>query len=485
MLCLALVACAPRASLQVYVTPTIPSSIVEEPIAEERVTGNVQAASALRLASIQSAEVIQHPTVTWRGPVVGPGYVPPPTATPIPTQPPATVDGQPTATQSATAGEPTATTDGTALFPDVLPNLDRERMGIQFDLNLTQEEFEDVKRSLADLNLRWIKVQLSWKDMQPNRAGEVGDFFNRTRLYLQDLHLAQYKILLSVVKAPNWARSNPNQDGPPDDPQAYANFLTQIMTEFAGNFDAIEVWNEPNLAREWQGTLPFNGAGYMQLFDPAYAAIRAVSPTIPIISAGLAPTSDSEGSIDDRAYMRQMYAAGLGNYRDIIIGIHPYGWANTPEATCCGTAGWDDDPHFFFADNIRDYRQIMVDNGHSDLQMWVTEFGWASWDGFPGQPRADSQWMLRTNKWNQGNYTIRAFEIGQQTPYIGMMFLWNLNFAMIDGLIANADERIAYSLVVPGVGGVIDTTSTDRTERPLYWMLFDAVRPDVNLDKYD
>ncbi|MEP7291810.1 MAG: hypothetical protein ABI835_08495 [Chloroflexota bacterium] len=492
LICLTLVACAPHASNEVLVKPTL--SGAQQIDSSDGVSAppvlaptEVSAPSDLRLASIQSGELVQqHPTVTWMGPVIGPGYVLPSTATLMPTTPAPTVEGQPSPTPPPTVeGQPTATTDGTNLFPEEMPTLNPEQMGIQFDLNLSQEEYDDVTRSLADLGVRWVKVQMSWKDMQPNSAGEVGDFFNRTRLYLQDLHLRQFKILVSVAKAPNWARSNPDQDGPPDDPQAYANFLTQMLTEFAGTIDAVEVWNEPNLAREWIGTLPFNGSGYMQLFNPAYSAIRAVSPSIPIISAGLAPTGDSAGSVDDRSYLRQMYAAGLGNYRDIAVGIHPYSWANPPEATCCGTAGWDDDPHFFFADNIRDYRQIMVDSGHADLQMWATEFGWASWEGYPGQPKPDSQWMLRTSKWDQANFGIRAFQFGQQNSYMGPMFLWNLNFAMVAGLIGNADERIAYSIEVPGSAGVIDPSSPNRTERPLYWMIHDAVRPDVELDQYD
>jgi hypothetical protein len=175
----------------------------------------------------------------------------------------------------------------------------------------------------------------------------------------------------------------------------------------------------------------------------------------------------------------------LGNYQDIAIGIHPYGWANTPDATCCGTEGWDDDPHFFFADTVRDYRQMMEANGQSALQLWVTEFGWATWEGFPGQPPVGSEWMLNNTKWDQANYTIRAFQIGQETPYFGPMFLWNLNFATLDGLIENNDERIAYSIVLPGENGMIDNNSSSRTERPLYWMIYDAVRPDVQLDRYD
>ncbi len=478
LVCALLAACAPQAApIAVYITPTAQPSQVSE-------TEAISAASSsgFTLTSIQVQTTAEpHPTVTWVGPVIGPGYVLPPSSTPLPTTPPPTQEGQPSAVP-----QESVTPEGTLPYQYPLPDLDPSKMGIQFDINQTQDEWNDTTRRLSgDLTLKWVKVQLLWKDMQPNAPDEIGDFFNRTKLYLQDLHLRQFKILVSIDQAPQWARSTQNQDGPPDDPQKLADFITLLLNQLGSDVDAIEIWNEPNLSREWTGTLPFTGAGYMQLFKPAYDAIRAVSPSLQIVTAGLAPTGDSAGSVDDRTFLQQMYNAGLGSYKDIAIGIHPYSWANSPDATCCGTAGWDDDPHFFFHDTLQDYRNIMVNNGDSDLQLWATEFGWATWDGFPGQPKPDSAWMLRNSKWDQANYAIRAFQIGQQTPYMGPMFLWNMNFALVSGLIANSDERIAYSIVVPGSNGQIDPNSKNTTERPLYWMIYDAVRPDVNLPKYD
>ncbi len=474
-------ACAPQTPIAVYVTPTLPPTqgvSTPEVTPELSTETSVTSRTGFTLTSMQSERPSQDvPTVTWKGPVVGPGYQLPPTSTPRPTTPPPTVEGQ-----------PTPTPEGTPLFPDVLPNLDPSLIGIQIDSNLEQKDWDEaMRRSGSDqLNVGWIKLQIPWKDLQPNGPNEVNAYFERVQLYLEDADRRGFKILLSVVKSPAWARPSTNdQDGPPDDPQTYANFLTLLLSKVGDVVDAVEVWNEPNLIREWTGTLPFTGAGYMQLFDAAYQAIRAYSPTITIVTAGLAPTGSNPGTVDDRTFLQQMYNAGLGNYHDIAIGVHPYSWVNSPDATCCGTAGWDDDPHFFFADTLNEYRQMMVNNGQSDLQLWVTEFGWATWEGFPGQPPAGSEWMLRNTKWDQANYTIRAFQIGQQTPYIGPMILWNLNFATLAGLIENNDERIAYSIVLPGKDGMIDNHSTDTTERPLYWMIYDAVRPDVNLDKYD
>lgn len=464
-MCLLIAACGSQSSLVVYITPTHAPQPQTDTFAAAFVPPTPRQIS---LAPTAQPNRQVRPTVTWMGPVIGADYVPPPTFTPVP----------PTADPNATPTTPPE-------FPDVLPNLNRDQMGIQFDVNLEQEEWDEVMRRLGDnLTVKWIKVQIPWRDMQPNSAGEVSPFWQRTRLYLEDAERRGFNILLSIAKAPAWARSTLEQDGPPADPQAFADFLTQLLGEYGGFVDAIEVWNEPNLLREWQGTLPFNGAGYMQLFRPAYQAIRAYSPTMTIVTAGLAPTGDSAGSRDDRAYLREMYANGLASFSDVVVGVHPYSWANPPEATCCGTAGFDDDPHFFFSDNLRDYRQIMSENGHN-VPIWITEFGWATWDGYPGNPPAGSEWMLANTRWEQANYTIRAFEIVQRDPNIDVAILWNLNFATIPSLIDNRDERIAYSLVVPGSAGEMDLESENRTERPLYWMVYDAIRPDVDLNQYD
>jgi hypothetical protein len=164
-----------------------------------------------------------------------------------------------------------------------------------------------------------------------------------------------------------------------------------------------------------------------------------------------------------------MYNAGLAAYTDVAVGFHPYSWGNSPDAHCCNAVdgqNWDDDPHFFFADTLEDYREIMVNNNDADADLWATEFGWATWEGFPGD--APEVWMTYNSPLEQANYTLRAFEIGQQLDYMGPMFLWNLNFADANPqLIEERDERIAYSLVLP---------EGNPQERPLYWMLYDTPR---------
>lgn len=349
--------------------------------------------------------------------------------------------------------------------PTPVPKLDASMIGVQAYNNMGYDQWMQVIGATETLGVGWIKVQVNWAFLQPEGPQQFGQRFEIFERQMEAVKRHGFNTLLSVVKAPDWARSTLEESGPPDDPQAYADFLTFMLqeTKVGGVTDAIEVWNEPNLIREWRGNLPFNGSGYMQIFRPAYDAIRAYSPDITIVSAGLAPTSNlGDSAIDDRVYLQQMYDAGLAQYNDIVIGAHPYGWGNPPDTRCCNViAGrsWDDNPHFFFLENLEATHQIMQNNGHGDRQIWVTEFGWPTWEGLPSEP--PEEWVTYNSADDQANYTIRAFEIGQQLNYVGPMFLWNLNFANAF-LVEQSAEVAGYSLINPVIS---------PSERPLYWAL--------------
>ncbi|MFN8380219.1 MAG: cellulase family glycosylhydrolase [Anaerolineae bacterium] len=510
LLALVLAACdQPVAIVVITATPGGPAEATAEvtaettavPTLEPTLTPTVEPTIEMIQVTLPSSIQITplEPTATWMGPVVGEGYRPPATETPVAPTPAAEVTNGPIGIGTPTTPAPTQT-PGPSPTPGqvpVMPNIDPNKVGVQLDINLSQDDWAEAMRMMEQLGVKWLKVQLPWEDMQPNGPDTRNDeFFARVEQYLEDASKRGFNVMVSIVKAPAWARSTQAEDGPPNNPQDLANFVTLVLNEInAGDarpmlgdyIDAVEVWNEPNLLREWQGSLPFNGAGYMQLFGPAYQAVRAYSPTIAVITGGLAPTSNSGNSVDDRDFLRQMFAAGLGNYGDVSIGVHPYSWGNPPDATCCNAVdgqGWDDDPHFFFADTMSEYRGIAANYGRSGMPMWVTELGWASWDGFPGSFPDGSDWMLYNDRWDQGFNTIRALEINQVSPDVVGTILWNLNFGVLAGMIENRDERAAYSMLVKGTACVVDPQDTNRTERPVYWMLHDALHPDITLQDW-
>lgn len=488
---LVLAACAQPTPIPVLVTPTHDSTTeTQVPVVAPPVSAT-PAPTDLPVTTPSLAPA--GPTVTFMGPLIGGEYVLPATSTPRPSLTPLPSSTQPPETTAVPLP-----TDAAPVAPTVtLPDLDSNRIGIQLDPTLDQADWNAAIESIQRLGVKWLKVQVSWKMLQPNNSAEISEDFRRLEIYLESAYNSGLSILVSVAKAPPWARTNQAEDGPPDNPQALVDFLNLLMGEIGPSITAIEVWNEPNLLREWQGQ-PFNGRRYMDYFAPAYQAVTVFSQVmiadpknnrttpIQVLTAGLAPTGDTAGSRDDRTFLQEMYSAGLANYSDIGVGFHPYSWGNAPDDTCCHMGeppGWDDNPHFFFMNTLEDYHQIMVNNGHAAAHLWATEFGWATWDGFPGT--APEEWMTYNDRWQQAEYTIRAFQIGQERDYMGPMFLWNLNFALLAGLVENRDERTAYSIIVPGSACVVDVNSPNRTERPLYWMLYDAVRPDTQLDKYD
>jgi polysaccharide biosynthesis protein PslG len=463
ILLLFVVACTPQAPIPVFITPT-PMSATQIPTLMPTVVTVEPIPTTMPSNTPQSTVEAGEPTRTplQIGAVVGPNYTLQPSNTPRPTRTTAvTVPPRPSATAQPAA------TDGPP--PTPLPGLDPQQVGMQLYTNLGKDEWEFYLQRTREVGVGWIKVQANWAFLQPNTADANAEILRLFELNLQTADQYGYKILLSVAKAPPYLRSVQGDDAPPDNPQELANFLNLLFTQtkIGEVVDAIEIWNEPNLRREWNtNALPFSGAGYMQLFAPAYQAIKAYRSDIVVVTAGLAPTSTGATSVDDRDYLRQMYAAGLGQYTDVVIGAHPYAWGNPPDVRCCNQIpdrGWDEDPHFFFLDTLDATREIMNANGDENTPIWVTEFGYATWRdlsvGLP-DPADNNLWMNYNTPEDQANYTLRAIEIAQkERTDVPMMFLWNLNFAN-EMTVNNRQEIVGYSLMLP-----------DDIKRPLYFLL--------------
>jgi len=404
------------------------------------------------------------------GPVVGPNYTPPPTPTLAPT----------TAVTPANVTLPPPVTPGPSPTPG--PILRADLMGVQIHPFLTNEQWDKMLGLAHQLGVGWIKIQVLWSDLEPSQpsgsSDGYSDMFRTLILDLQRAHKANLHTLLSITGAPDWARpanARGKENGPPENPQDLANFVAHLIHETKPvNIDAIEIWNEPNLIREWHGKT-ISGTLYMTYFNAVYpvilneekAQVDQFEPNhrIIILTAAPAPTSTvGDGStLDDRVWVQQLYDGGLGKYGDdVAVGIHPYSWANPPESLCCqaapGITGWYEHPVFYFRNNIDDYHSILLKNGDSNRKLWVTEFGYASYDGLRRSdggkasvnPAAGVGWENFLNQQQQADYDMRAFYLAQKPPYydfLGPMMLWNLNFGILPGLIDSGREEAGFSLL--------------------------------------
>lgn len=309
-----------------------------------------------------------------------------------------------------------------------------------------------VTQSATDLGATWVKQIASWRTIE---ATQGSPDYSALDSAVNAYNAAGLKVLLTLTNAPDWARTTPQEDGPPTDFGTFATFATNIATHYKGKVQAYEIWNEPNLRRNWNGR-PLSAASYVEMLRRAYAAIKGVDGGALVISAGLSPTGFNDGvnAVDDRLFLRQAYIAGLAVDAD-AIGAHPNGWANPPDSTCCqaspGVTGWFNNRSFYFRDTLNDYRQIMKDRGDSNKFIWVTAFGWGANEGVAADNTVSETsfgFVKFTSKAKQAQYVTRGFQIGRELSFVGPMFLDNLNACQsVSGAASAQFYQCYYSLL--------------------------------------
>ena len=386
----------------------------------------------------------------------------PPLPTPLPTPTPESLVGETAVSPTNTpAPTQTPTLTPTPSHPQYSgPTLNRSDIGVQVYLH--RVDVPALVAQLNELDVGWVKTQVSWKLFQP-----YPDQFSEERFADLDALVAQanasgIRVLLGVAKAPEWSRPTTELDGPPGDYALYRSFMQLLATRYAGQVAAYELWNESNLQREWNGT-PLDAAALVALIRAGAEGVRAGDPSALVISGAPAVTgiNDGETAVDDRIYFRGMLAAGVADVVD-GFGVHPYGWANPPDATYENpdptVPSHNNHPSFFFQNTLHDYGDLLMEFGVSEEKvLWVTEFGWGSFESFSQPPPAGAEFMTNVSEWQQAAYMQRAFALTHSWPQVGPLILWNLNFAPWLG---DAFSESGYSLLRP-----------DGSPRPAYFAL--------------
>lgn len=407
------------------------------------------------LVTLQTINDLQWPYVSSQQAVYIPDailHLPPPPAYLVGAQPaPQTGVGQ-----VPSAGEPLAPPiAGNA----ALPPLARSRIGAQGNFLVANQE--TLLDRASQMGASWVKQQVLWTLYEPAKGVYREEELTVLDSFVSGANQRGLKVLLSVVAAPDWARPSTVNHGPPRDYSDLADFMSFLGARYGSSVHAYEVWNEPNLEPEWTD-FPISGSAYVDMLSVAAPAIRASAPGAIIVSAGLAPASDTPISVDDRRYLREMYAAGVANYAD-VIGIHPYGAGNPPDASFFGNPGTapshNDHPSFFFLDNINDYR-IIQGEYNDGRPLWATEFGWPSADGLSLSVPEAFAYMNQVSATEQADYIFRALLMAQQWDYMGPMFIYILNFGSDRTL---DDPQRAFAIVSP-----------EGQSRPAYDMIADA-----------
>lgn len=366
------------------------------------------------------------------------------------------------ATAASVLSAPTnAPTAPPTVVPTQLPvNDKRFQVGIQvqYSLDMNPNNQDGWFRPVAEqLGLGWVKQQVNWDITEPDKGKYDWSILD---LVMPSAQRFKLKVLISIVSAPNWAR-DPSVDltkhGPPANYQDLADFVTAILKRYPGQVQAVEVWNEENLNREWTSTKGLKASEYVQMLKVAAQAIKAVDPGVIVVSGALSPTGVSDGinAWDDFTYMDQLIQAGLLNYAD-CVGAHHNGynigpsitWDNVPNDPTATFRGPFDNPHhsWSFRSTLQTYAQKIKLAGGSQ-KLCVTEFGWPSSEDI-GKARSGFEFAADNTLEEQKTFTVEALNNMEQWGFVWLAFIWNFNYGPQAGWDPNNDN-VAYSLIGP------------------------------------
>jgi hypothetical protein len=293
--------------------------------------------------------------------------------------------------------------------------------------NTTQRDLDRVR----ELGFTWIRQLFQWRDIE---GADKGAFdWNESDRIVRAANAAGIKLIARFDFSPEWSQTVPAPNGPPDNMNDFADFVNAFMTRYGssstagvGRVDAIQIWNEPNLSREW-GDRAINQAQageYVNMLKLAYAAAKQADPNVTVISAGLTPTgTDNDTARPDDVYLQWMYDAGAAQYFD-VLGAHGAGYRAPPDMSPADVAAdqsYGGHASFAFR-RVEQLRDVMVRNNDAGKQIWLLEFGWTSDEVNPAYA-----WH-RVSEDQKAQYIVGAYRFASQNwaPWIGTMVLWNL-----------------------------------------------------------
>lgn len=335
-------------------------------------------------------------------------------------------------------------------------------------VNLFNIQFEPdpavVERSFAEtakLGAQVARIQMPWEDVEIHGRGDFEDRRNPEHVrnawekYDHIVAMAEkYRIalIIRIDRPPLWARSqsattekflaglaeNGDSTGPPDDYRDYANFVASVVTRYP-QVRYIQIWNEPNLAYEWNWQFP-DPEAFTELLKGATEAARRANPNVVILYPSLSPTDGKEPRIapmSELDFLARSYRAGAAEYFD-IMSAQAYGLGQPPDEHRYVRLRWNPLRPFAELDRPIDsridvsrivmLREVMEEAGDADTAVWVSEFGYNSApERIP--PERRFVWGPPVSESTKGTYAVMQMDRARREwPWLGVMNLWMLRW---------------------------------------------------------
>lgn len=333
-----------------------------------------------------------------------------------------------------------------------IANTDVNPYGANFFLEREVEAWkrERTVQMARDAGIGWARQEFIWAEIEPSPG-----IYNWTKYdgIVELLERNNIQVIARLDRPPAWARTRASatgSSGPPDDFDAYGRFVEAFARHYRNHIYYLQIWNEPNLAREWNDA-PIDPAAYTRLLRIAYTSAKSADPNIQILSAPLAitlgetitPGATQYRNMNDLQFLEEMYAAGAKEYFD-ILSANAFGLGSPP----------DDPPNpgKLNFQRVLLERAVMEKFGDASKAVWILEYGWnAAPDSIP-----DSRLLWgRVTEQQQAEYTVRGIELARENwAWAGVLSIWF--FRQVGDIQSNNSE--AYFRMV----------DIDFTLRPVY-----------------
>jgi hypothetical protein len=278
---------------------------------------------------------------------------------------------------------------------------------------------EKTMQMIQEGGFKWIKQIFAWNELEFRKGYFYDDKFKKPSWQKFDeiVDLAQkynIQIVARLDQTPAWAKpSGGVPGGRPENFNDYADFLKEFVKHYKGKVKYIQVWNEPNLEREWMPGKQVQPRQYAEMLKIAYKAVKETDPSVRIMAAPLAITTDTNLNMPELDFLREMYKAGAKESFDIMP-ANAYGLEYAPEDA--------PDPKKLNFRRVELLRKIMEENGDSNKSIWFNEFGWNASPA--NMPKEKLTWR-RVTEQQQSEYTVRAIQYARKNyPWFGVALLW-------------------------------------------------------------
>ena len=282
-----------------------------------------------------------------------------------------------------------------------------------FGVNVVLEQYDEaeLEKALALIEaggFQWVRQTFPWADIEAQAGHYDWAAWDRIVAAVREHDL---DLIAVLDTSPEWARRAADRYSPPQEVADFGRFTQAFAERYREAIDYYQIWDEPNLSSHW-GNAYVDPTGYARLLREGYIQVKTADPTSCILTAGLAPNSESGPlNLNEVDFLQSLYAVGAGDYFDIVA-VKPYGFDTGPDDRRA-------DLGILNFSRAQLVREVMVSSGDENKAVWAVEFGWnALPPDWQGQPSIWGQ----VSEEEQARYTAAAIEQARdEWPWMGVL----------------------------------------------------------------